>query len=453
MSLRPRSVRVRLTFGYACALALILAGSSLAVFLVVRANLLHEVEERAEQELAGVQRELVERTFTEEELETYKFDERIAIGGRGSAVFASKPWKTDGLPDPSGWESTPGSRRWESPEGKRYMIVVANVQNGGGTRPLFVAVDEGDVFEHLRTLGWVLLLLFPVAIAAALVGGWWLTGRLLAPVGAMADVAARIHADRLGDRLPIQDPHDEFGRLASAFNGTLARLEDAFARLQRFTTDASHELRTPLTALRSVGEVALQSPRFHEVSRETIVSMLEESRRLTELIDGLLLLTRESGEAYRLRFVPIDVREICGEVVELLRVLAEEKEQRLELDVDGALCVRGDRAVLRHSILNLADNAIRYTPRGGLIRVRARGAGDSEVQVEVADDGPGISPEHRDKVFERFYRIDPDRSRASGGAGLGLAIVRWAAELHGGRVALDSTPRTGSTFRLTLPRA
>jgi len=309
------------------------------------------------------------------------------------------------------------------------------------------------VLEHLRTLGFVLLLGFPAAIAAAVLGGMWLARRLLAPVGAMADAAAGITAERLAERLPIEDPEDEFGRLAGVFNQTLSRLQDAFVRLRRFTSDASHELRTPLTALRSVGETSLRSPQFHDQCRETIVSMLEESERLTQLVDGLLVLTRESTDVYRARFAAVDVGQLAGEVVELLRALAEEQDQRLELAIDGTFVALGDRSTLRQALVNLVDNAIKYTPRGGSIRVSVHAGVSGTLVAQVTDTGPGIAEEHREKVFERFYRVDDGRSRAAGGAGLGLAIARWAAELNDGSIELDSAPGRGSSFSIRLPRA
>jgi heavy metal sensor kinase len=269
----------------------------------------------------------------------------------------------------------------------------------------------------------------------------------------MADAAGRITADRLSDRLPIEDPEDELGRLAAAFNQTLARLQDAFERLRRFTADASHELRTPLTALRSVGEVALRSPASIERSRETIVSMLEESQRLTQLVEGLLVLTRESTDAYRARFVPVDMGEVAQEVVELFRPLAEEKHQRIDAVREPASPVLGDRTTLKQALLNLVDNAIKYTPPGGSIRVRTHNGMEHDVAVDVSDNGPGIAAEHHEKVFERFYRVDGARARSTGGVGLGLAIARWAVELNGGRIELESNLGRGSTFRAVFPAA
>jgi heavy metal sensor kinase len=453
LNLRPRSIRVRLTLGYALALATILAAFSVAVFLLVRASLLHEVQERAEQSLAVVQRLVVDGAQEADEIEEHGIVALFALQHEGAAGYVSTAWRRQGLPEPYSLATEPRLRRWRSDDGRSYAIAGAASAAAGQPLTILVAVDEDPVLEHLRTLGLVLLLGFPAAIAAAVIGGSLLAKRMLSPVGAMADAAGRITAERLSERLPIEDAEDEFGRLAGVFNQTLARLQDAFERLQRFTADASHELRTPLTALRSVGEVALRAPDFHQRSRETIVSMLEESERLTQLVDGLLMLTRESTEAYRARFAPVDLGKLSSEVVELLRALSEEREQRLDALAEGDVVVHGDHGTLRQALINLVDNAIKYTPRGGSIRVHVHPAGGADVVVQVSDTGPGIAEEHRHRIFERFYRVDHDRSRSTGGAGLGLAIARWAAELNGGRIELESTPGEGSTFTLRVPRA
>jgi heavy metal sensor kinase len=345
----------------------------------------------------------------------------------------------------------PRLRRWQSASTHSYLLASAVTPDPPLT--VIVAVDEEPVLAHLRRLALVLLFGFPAAIAAAIAGGSLLAKRVLAPVGALADAAGRITADRLSERLPIGNLDDEFGRLAAVFNHTLARLEEAFERLRRFTADASHELRTPLTALRSVGEVALRAPDFHARCRDTIASMLEESERLTQLVEGLLVLTRESADGYRARSARVELGGLAAEVVELLRALAEEKDQHLDVCVEDALVVQADPGTLRQALINLVDNALKYTPRQGAIRVRIHAGDANDAIVEVSDDGPGIPPEHHARIFERFYRVDADRSRATGGAGLGLAIARWAVELNGGRIELQSAPGQGSTFRVRIPRA
>jgi heavy metal sensor kinase len=452
VSLRPKSIRVRLTLWYAGALALVLAAFSGAVYAIVRTSLLHEIEERAEQNVAVIQRLVIDDPLGADEIEEHGIVTHYAIAREGGDDYVSSAWKQQALPELAALAPEPPFRRWSSDSGEHFAIASASGVIADKQTAIFAAADEEPVLAHLRTLALVLLVGFPIGIAIAIAGGWFLAGRLLAPVATMADAAGRITADRLADRLPIEDPEDELGRLAAAFNQTLERLQDAFERLRRFTADASHELRTPLTALRSVGEVALRSPASIERSRETIVSMLEESQRLTQLVEGLLMLTRESTDAYRARFVPVDMGDVAHEVVELFRPLAEEKRQRIDAVREPTPSVLGDRTTLKQALLNLVDNAIKYTPPGGSIRVSTHNGAD-HVAVDVVDDGPGIATEHHEKVFERFYRVDGARARSTGGVGLGLAIARWAVELNGGRIELESRLGHGSTFRAVFPPA
>jgi heavy metal sensor kinase len=269
----------------------------------------------------------------------------------------------------------------------------------------------------------------------------------------MSQIAARarqITAESLEGRLPVHNPYDELGQLAAVFNATLARLENSFAELRRFTADASHELRTPLTALRAVGEAALRPDAGDPKSlRDALSSMLEETRRLSDLVDALLLLAQADTGVIIASLEQVDLAELLSEVRDALLVLAEEKSQQLEI-VAGQLTVRADRELLRLALLNLVHNAIRYSAEGLVISLRIQRR-DANAVVEVVDQGPGIAPEHQKKIFDRFYRIDQARSRASGGAGLGLAIARWAIERQGGQVELESELGRGSLFRILMP--
>jgi len=233
-------------------------------------------------------------------------------------------------------------------------------------------------------------------------------------------------------------------------NGALARLEHSFDTLRRFTADASHELRTPLTAIRSVGEIGLRERRSEADYREIVGSLLEEAERLTTLVDGLLMLSRADAGQIALRLVNADLRELAQEVVADFGVLAEEEHQRLVVDGETAVFASADRGTLRQALINLVDNAIKYSPdeRTIVLRVVRR---DSEAVAEVADDGPGIEPSHLPRIFDRFYRVDEARSRAAGGAGLGLSIARWAVEANGGRLTVESSPGRGSVFSIVLP--
>jgi heavy metal sensor kinase len=261
--------------------------------------------------------------------------------------------------------------------------------------------------------------------------------------------AQGITAERLSDRLPVTSPGDELGRLATVFNEAFARIEGAFERLRQFTADASHELRTPLSAQRSVGEIGLRDAGTVEELRDVVGSMLEESERLTRLVDGLLVLSRGDARAVRLRKESVRLGDLGRDVAGQLGVLAEEKQQDIEFDAPVPGLVEADPAVLRQAVSNLLDNAIKYAPRGSPIRVVVR-EDASGSSLAVTDRGPGIRRADQARVFDRFYRVDPARAR--GGIGLGLAIARWAVEAHGGRIELESEPGRGSTFRIVLPR-
>jgi heavy metal sensor kinase len=327
---------------------------------------------------------------------------------------------------------------------------------------LRVIRSESDLRSALAQIGAVLALGLPLAAILSAASGYLIARKSLSPLGAMAARARQITAERLSARLPISNPQDELGQLAAVFNETLGRLENSFAELRRFAADASHELRTPLTALRAVGEASLREKNDSNAAgawREAVGSMLEEAQHLSELVDALLFLARaDSGASAPPQLEAVVLEPLLAEARESLLALAEEKVQRIAVEIGPSvvnLTARVDRALLRQALLNLIHNAIRYSPRETVIRLRLRRreeGNDRAAVVEVADEGPGIAPEHRDKVFERFYRIDKARSREEGsGAGLGLAIARWAVERQGGRIELDSAPGAGSVFRVVLP--
>lgn len=278
--------------------------------------------------------------------------------------------------------------------------------------------------------------------------GYFIAGRALAPVKQMVERTRRLSAQSLNERLPVSNPHDELGKLAGVFNETLQHLESSFAELRRFTADVSHELRTPLTAIRAVGEVACRE-RNPAILYDALGSILEEVGRMNQLIDRLLLLARADDNELPVRLEAGLVRGALTEICNTLTLVAEEKQQRLELDCPDHLLAVFDPALLRLALLNLVQNAIRYAPERKPILLRAWER-ENEIVIEVVDQGPGIAPEHHQKVFERFYRVDKARSRSEGGAGLGLAIVQWSVERMGGRVELTSEPGRGSTFRLRL---
>lgn len=313
-----------------------------------------------------------------------------------------------------------------------------------------VGFSEDPMWQRFWQLALGLLVGLPLALGLAGFGGYYLAKRALSPVERMALRAREISAERLGARIDVENPHDELGLLAQAFNETISRLEHSFEQLKRFTSDASHELRTPLTAIRSVGEIGIQQDGDRDHYREVIGSMLEETERLSRLVENLLTISRADSGQIRLQRTTVALMPLVQEASSLLDVLAEERGQTLSIDGDVSIHVEADGVILRQVIINLLDNAIKYSPQGGHISLRVVRSGPGSACVEVEDSGPGIPPEHRDKVFDRFYRIDEARSRDAGGAGLGLALAKWGAEAHAGSLELDST-RTGCIFRLSLP--
>jgi heavy metal sensor kinase len=435
------SVRARLTLWHATVLALIVCLFCAGILLFLRARLFSELDAQLGRELA-----IIDRVYREEPVELGDLP-----GDRGFLFFQivegsrvrheTDAWRQIGL---SSAQADPASRA--ARDGTWFRVQA----HAGPNYRISAAVDESPVRHTLWLLGVVLLAGVPFAVALAVAGGYFLAGRVLRPVGAMAEKARQITAESLTERLPVTNAQDEFGRLAAVFNDLLTRLHDSFERQRRFTADASHELRTPLTTMRSVGEVTLQGARDPAAYRDAIGSMLEEVDRLASLVESLLTLTRADSGAIRLAREPVRLDELTAAVADQLRVLAEEKKQTMELDAREALRVNADPAVLRLALANLIHNAIKYTPSGGSIRITVKSPTRATVLVEIRDSGPGIAAAHREKVFERFYRVDSARSRDAGGVGLGLAIARWAIEVNGGSIELESEEGKGALFRVVL---
>ena len=306
---------------------------------------------------------------------------------------------------------------------------------------------EAPMKEQMRDLAVILVLGLPVAVAVAGIGGYILARRALAPIERMTAHARTITAERLNDRLPVDDPQDEMGRLAGVFNETLGRLAQSFAQMQRFTADVSHQLRTPLTAIRSVGEVGLRAGHRDEGAYRGIIgSMLEETDRLAVLVDRLLTLSRAEMDQATLARESVNLVELAEDVAGHLGVLAEEKGQSLSIDADGRPTAVADRVVLRQALINLVDNAIKFTPQGGRVSIGVSGS-DGTAHIDVADTGPGIPAESRDRIFDRFFRGD---EQAGEGTGLGLSIAKRAVEANGGDLTLARSGPDGATFRITL---
>jgi heavy metal sensor kinase len=308
------------------------------------------------------------------------------------------------------------------------------------------AIDRIDDLLRLLGIGGLLLTLLIAGVS-----GWFLAGRALGPIDRITRAAEQIGAHDLSQRLDLRLPDDELGRLARAFDAMIARLDGAFERQRRFTADASHELRTPLGAIRAQAEVALTRRRTSEYYERVLASIRDETGRLTRLAESLLVLARaDAAEALDLRGV--DYENLVAEVGASVAPRAREARLHLSVQLDPCPPVLGDETWLTQLLLNLLDNAIRHTPPGGRLALTLVGERGGAL-VQVADTGEGMAPEHLARVFERFYRVDPARTRAGGGAGLGLAICQWIARAHGGTLDLRSTLGVGTTVGVWLPAA
>jgi two-component system, OmpR family, sensor kinase len=309
---------------------------------------------------------------------------------------------------------------------------------------------QQEMLEEIRVaFAW----LIPLGVLLAGVGGYFLARRSLAPVAAMGAQAERISAVNLHDRLAVRNPNDELGRLAQTFNDLLDRLDQSFERQRRFISDASHELRTPVSILRGEAEVALsQSSRSPQEYRESLAVLHQEAQRLARIVEDLFTLTRADAGEYRLAHSDFYLDELVADCVRAARALAQAKNIALVALAPEEMPMRADEDLLRRMILNLLDNAIKYTPAGGNISV-ACGSVPDGYELSVTDSGPGIPAEMQSRVFERFFRADRARSRtgADSGAGLGLSIARWIAEAHRGRIELVRSDAQGSIFAARLP--
>jgi heavy metal sensor kinase len=318
-----------------------------------------------------------------------------------------------------------------------------------------------DTLQDLREqLFWGI----PIVVLLAGIGGYFLADRALRPIDRIARTAQTIEAGDLSLRIEYRGPADEVGRLANTFDQMLARLQGAFARERRFTLDAAHELRTPLTALKGQIEVALNRPRQPAEYRNVLQDLATQVERLIRLSNALLFLSHPDQDRNGWEVARLDLKALLDAVIEEMRPLAKDKDLALTAEIRAGIPIYGDSDNLIRLFINLLDNAIKYTPPGGEIRIAAEpeptrspeqadAGGVEGVQILIHNSGPGIPAEHLPHLFERFYRVDDDRSRETGGAGLGLAIAQEIVRLHRGKIAVQSQAGQGVTFSVWLPCA
>src|SRR5215510_14696852 len=357
MRLPPLSVRARLTLWHAGVLTLIICIFSAGIFLFVGARLYAGLDTQLAREIGTISRVYREEPEELKDLASHWGITLFRIDAGGSIRHQTEAWEREGLSQVLQTGNSASPLSWTAPDGRRYRIQSISESSDR----VAAAIEEDSLRDTLWTLAFILATGIPFGVGLAIGGGYFLAGRVLSPVATMAERAREITAESLAKRLPVDSAQDEFGRLATVFNDTLSRLQDAFERLRRFTTDASHELRTPLTAMRSVGEVALRSTLETAAYRDVIGSMLEEVDRLTRLVESLLTLTRADSGRTQLAPRVVDLGELARSAAESLRILAEEKMQSLSVETGGHVQATCDPTIVRQGLTNLIDNAIKYT--------------------------------------------------------------------------------------------
>jgi len=456
------SVRTRLTLWYTGVLALSLIAFAVLLYYVT-ANILRVrldeslrstgqtvasayLEELAEQKSAGKASQVV--------LAELVFPDRFVeiTDNHGTATGWSRNFEGQVISIPA--QTLDDARR----DGRSFVVVnnlrvavvpLASTQDLGFAavaEPL--TVIEGSLTRLRRNLyaGVPLVLLLTSA------GGYFLARKSLSRIAAMNQQTKLITAQNLSSRLSVTNPRDELGGLAVTINDLLLRLEESFRQQQRFIADASHELRTPLAVLRSETEVALGKKRSTDEYEESLLLIKDEAERLSRIVEDLSILANQPSEMPAvLMKEPLVLNEVVSDCVRAARVLGSRKALSVDLEnASNELTLKGDEELLRRMLLNLLDNAVKYTPAGGKIFVRlARQNGNA--RLIVRDTGIGIPFAEQSQVFDRFYRVDKARSRSLGGTGLGLSIVSWIVKAHEGDVTLESTPEKGSQFTVELP--
>lgn len=369
------------------------------------------------------------------------------LDGRGT-ILASQ---ASGLPVPSR-----AQLQLQSPSAQPHTLADYNIrvgasawQHGADSYRIVAWMSLAPFDREHATLQNTIRVGIPIAALVAMIAGWLIGRWALRPLTAMAADAGAIDHRSLEGRLPVTAQRDELGRLGAAFNAVLDRLAVVLRMQRRFMADASHELRTPVSVARTAAQVTLSTTTRTEAEyRDSLDVIATQMRRLTRVVDDMFMLALADLDARPLEPCDLYLDEIVGDCVRAATVLASARNVRIDYGHAGEIAARGDEALLRQLVMNLLDNAVRHTPSAGTVTVNLQ-RHDGRAELAVEDSGPGVPAAEQGRVFERFVRLAP--SGAGGGAGLGLAIARWVAEQHGGRLSLDGEGNASSRFVLTLP--
>lgn len=460
-----RSLRFRITAWHAALLAgaLVLFGAS--IYLGLERYLYSNLQETLADECRTIQTGLLSQhpfrrpDWLQQEIEESFTPEanghfiRITQEGAG-VIFASREPK-DGsfdatrVPLPGDEQDRP--RKVRQSDGHSLLVVTSRFTAPDGTR--FIT-ESGFPNRQIELVLDGLLVTFgvymPFLVLLAVISGYWLMRRSLQPVDEITRRAEGISSSNLSERLPVIRTGDELERLSAALNRMIERLDDAFQHIHRFSADASHELRTPLTILQLELEGLAQNGRLDPALMDEVGSALEETGRMSHIVENLLTISRLDAGELKVDKSPLDLGQLAFSTTEQMRLLAEERSITLRCRTGDDIYVQGDRSRLQQVIVNLVDNAIKYTQEGGEIEVTVR-RDTNAATLEVSDNGAGIPSDALPHVFERFFRTDKARSRDLGGAGLGLAIAKSICLAHGAEISVSSHEGRGSCFRVELP--
>jgi heavy metal sensor kinase len=460
------SLRARVTAFYVSMLALALVLFSFAVYGGVRAYLTKSLEKDLSHTAETIVTDYLVPLQTKgqswllsEMTESYPpgiSDPFIRVVQDGKILYESGDLRDplvrfSRLPLPADASEINTFQRVTAESGQPLTIFVQSYAPPHGAPILIETASSMEPLNHLlQSLFMILLITTPAIIVGAAVGGHLLMAGPLRPVVVLTEQAEGIGRKALGERLSVIRSGDELERLSLALNRMIDRLEEALAHNQRFSADASHELRTPLTIIRGELEALIEISELPEQATEGITSALDEIDRMSRIVDNLMTISRLDGGGERVEMMPIELTTILKTTLDHMSLLAEEKNIALTCEAEALIWVTGDEMRVKQVIVNLVDNAIKYTMERGQVLVRLEALGQEAV-LTVADTGIGIPAESLPYVFDRFYRTDKARSRAFGGTGLGLAIVKAICSAHNGTLAIESTENKGTTLRVSLP--
>ena len=463
-----KSIRFTLTLWYAVTLAIILVLFCMFIFVSLRKDLSKEID----QELLAVAEAVASPTLEpfrdaghsvfDQVLEDFigpkitgKYVQILDRSGQVRTHTRNMPGSVLPLSSNARHRAEHGEISFESATTMDVhptrIIVYPIMQDGRLEQMVEIGASMKTVAETLDKVLLVFAISIPVSLLLWTFGGWFLAGRALKPVDLITRSVKEITASNLSQRLAVVNPRDEIGQLASTFNSTLARLESSFNRVSQFTADVSHELRTPLTILRGEAEVGLKWAKEPDEFRELLNSNLDEIKRMSEIIEKLLEISRAEEGGMYLEMQDVDLHDMLSEIILQTRLIAQDKQIKVSMEGGAPVHVKGDWIRLRQVFMNIIDNAVNYTPADGNITVEIGVNSGSEARVSIIDSGPGIPPEALPHIFDRFFRIDKARNRAHGGVGLGLSLAKTYIEAHGGRIEVVSEPGKGSVFTVFLP--